>query len=114
MPKRSAICISRSAFRYPSGRAIPKLCLRRLSVDEPFSCPMTQMLSPRKRPKPPTIATSSPNLRSPARDFLPERGCTVAALERPQLRHLGLELRHRLFEVEIAAHRDALRQAAPA
>ena len=45
---------------------MPKLCLSRLSVVEPFSWPMTQMLSPRKRPKPPTIASSSPNLRSPA------------------------------------------------
>ena len=44
---------------------MPKLCLSRLSVVEPFSCPMTQMLSPLKRPKPPTIASSSPNLRSP-------------------------------------------------
>ena len=45
---------------------MPKLCLSRLSVVEPFSCPMTQTLSPWKRPKPPTIASSSPNLRSPA------------------------------------------------
>ena len=74
---------------------------------------MTQMLSPRKRPKPPTIASSSPNLRSPderneigdqrahiveamgplgmAGDLrlLPGRELGVEVLER--LRRLGLE-----------------------
>ncbi len=45
---------------------MPKLCLMRLSVVAPFSWPTTQMASPRKRPKPPISASSSPNLRSPA------------------------------------------------
>ena len=74
---------------------------------------MTQMLSPRKRPKPPTMASSSPNLRSPASEtksvinapdiveamgpfgmagdlrLLPGRELGVEILER--LRRLGLE-----------------------
>ncbi|MGY4316724.1 hypothetical protein ACVWW1_006051 [Bradyrhizobium sp. JR3.5] len=45
---------------------MPKLCLMRVSVVAPFSWPTTQMLSPRKRPKPPIRASSSANLRSPA------------------------------------------------
>ena len=45
---------------------MPKLCLMRLSVVAPFSWPTTQIGSPRKRPKPPTSASSSANLRSPA------------------------------------------------
>ena len=113
---------------------------------------MTQMLSPRNRPKPPTIASSSLNLRSPAngdelRDqrvdvveamrplrmagdlrLLPRRqlgvevaqrlrrlgfepadvvgdvGRVAAGLHRAQFLDLGLELGHRFFKVEIAAH----------
>ena len=56
------------------------------------------------------------HLRGPsfeAGNLLAEGGCTVASLERAQFRHLGLELGHRLFEIEIAAHRAALRPAAP-
>ena len=141
---------------------MPKLCLSRLSVVEPFSCPMTQMLSPWKRPKPPTIASSSPNLRSPAngvnsadqsghivetmrprrpaRDLglLPGREVLVELLQRrrrlgleprdlvadrhvaarlhgAQLLDLLLELAHRLFEIEVAAHHilDIGTKAAP-
>ena len=36
------------------------------SVVAPFSWPSTQTASPRKRPKPPTMASSSPKARSPA------------------------------------------------
>src|SRR5262249_39505232 len=43
-----------------------------------------------------------------AGNLLADGGCTVSALERAQFRHLGLELGHRLFEIEIAAHRVAL------
>jgi len=39
-----------------------------------------------------------------AGDFLADGSCTITALECAQLRHLGLELRHRLFKVEITAH----------
>src|SRR5262249_17830449 len=56
------------------------------------------------------------HLRCPgfeAGNLLADGGCTVAALERAQLRHPGLEFGHRLFEIEIAAHRPALRHAAP-
>jgi hypothetical protein len=45
---------------------MPKLCRMRVSVESPFSWPMTQTGAPRKRPNPPTMASSSPNLRSPA------------------------------------------------
>src|SRR5215467_6919949 len=63
MSKRSAISMRRIALRYPSGRAMPKLCLMRPSVVEPFSWPITQMLSPLNRPNPPTMASSSHKAR---------------------------------------------------
>ena len=44
----------------PSGRAIPKLCLSRVFVSEPFSWPRTATGSPRKRANPPMMALSSP------------------------------------------------------
>ena len=43
-------------------------------------------------------------------DLFADRGRTVSAFQRSQFRDLGLELRHGLFEIEIAAHRDPLRQ----
>src|SRR5262245_41073187 len=48
-----------------------------------------------------------------AGDLFADRGRAVSALQRSQFRHLGLEFRHRLFEIEIAAHRDALRPSPP-
>ena len=46
--KRSASCMRRVALRYPSGRAMPKLCLTRLGVSSPFSWPITHTNSPSK------------------------------------------------------------------
>ena len=43
-----------------------------------------------------------------AGDLLADRRRAVAGLERAQLLQLGLELGHRLFEVEVAAHHIAL------
>ena len=63
----SASFISRWALRYPSGRAMPKLCLMRPSVSRPFSWPMITTGCPEKRPRPPISAPSSPKTRSPAR-----------------------------------------------
>ena len=68
---------------------------------------MTQMLSPRKRPKPPTIASSSPNLRSPANgdELRNERVDVVEAMRPLRMagdlrllpgRQLGVEVAQRL------------------
>src|SRR5215212_6189436 len=99
---------------------MPKLCLSRLSVDEPFSCPITQMLSPLKRPKPLRMAGDlrllprrqlgievAQRLRGlgfkPA-DIVGYIGCVARGLHRAQFLDLGLKLGHRLFKVEIGAH----------
>src|SRR5438094_2332375 len=42
-------------------------------------------------------------------DLFADRGRTVSAFQRSQFRHLGLEFRHRLFDLELASHRDPLR-----
>ena len=52
----AASSIRRTALRYPSGRAMPKLCLSRPSVSEPFSWPITMTGRPWNRPSPPSIA----------------------------------------------------------
>ena len=72
-------------------------------MTEPFSWPMTQTLSPRNRPKPPTIASSSPNLRSPASGTksVISRGDIVEAVRPLRMaRDLGL-LPRRQIGVEI-------------
>src|SRR5579885_3233630 len=100
---------------------MPKLCLSRLSVSEPFSWPMTQTDSPRKRPKPPTMARNlgflpgrergiqllqrQRRLGFDAVDFLADGDRIAASLQRAQLLDLGLEFGHRLFEIEIGTHR---------
>src|SRR5262249_6488060 len=56
------------------------------------------------------------HLRCPgfeAGNLLADGGCTVAALERAQLRPLAREFAHRFSEIEMAAHGAALRHAAP-
>ena len=45
---------------------MPKLCLMRPSVSEPFSWPITMTERPRKMPSPPMMAASSAKCRSPA------------------------------------------------
>src|SRR5260370_16085315 len=48
-----------------------------------------------------------------AGNLFADRGRTVRALQRSQFRHLSLDFCHPPFEVEISAHRDALRQFSP-
>jgi hypothetical protein len=51
-PKRSAVSMIRAALRYPSGRAMPKLCRTRVSVVDPFSWPMIATASPAEPSEP--------------------------------------------------------------
>ena len=95
----------------------------------PFSWPITQMLSPRKRPNPPISASSSPNLRSPAsgvnsddqrvdeigqmrplrmtryQGFLPRRQVGVEIVQR--LRRLVLDPRDFLADVAAGSRQHA-------
>ena len=65
-PKRSASSISRRAFRYPSGRGIPKLRTMFSLVFRPFWCPSTITGRSSSLAQPPTMEGSSPYSRSPA------------------------------------------------
>ena len=58
--------MSRIALRYPSGRAMPKLCSIRVRVSLPFSWPITTTGRSSNRASPPVTAASSAKFRSPA------------------------------------------------
>ena len=73
---------------------------------------MTQTLSPRKRPKPPTMAGSSPNLRSPASGMklLDQAGDGIQAMRPLRMardlrllpgREIGIELLERQRRLDL-------------
>ena len=63
-PEDDAVFLERLRL-YPEGCAMPKLRRTFSSVFTPFCCPTTPTVRPRKRPKPHTMAASSPVARSP-------------------------------------------------